>query len=119
MRGPHWVENVLLSAEVNALMGRGGFTVYEDMMHNCYHIVRGEDDEFTSAPMPWDEATKELLRRQSWIMHNNESQREMDYFKEQMDKVKSDGDRQERELCEDMAKSIARWGDGHIMFTPK
>ena len=40
MRGPHWVERPELSAEVNEIMGQSDFSVYEDMPHGCFHVVR-------------------------------------------------------------------------------
>jgi hypothetical protein len=119
MRGPHWVERPDLSAEVNDIMGQYDFSVYEDMPHGCFHVVRGYDDEFTSVPMPWGEGAREVLRRQGWIMHNNASQQELDYYKEQHEKLQRNGDKEENDVCRDMAKSLADYADGHIMFTPK
>jgi hypothetical protein len=105
-----WVEKPDLTADARRVMNRGDVFVWDDPPHRCFHITLGRDNEWTSLLYPWGETAREALRQRSWIMHNNQSGAE---FKKAMDgkeKLFAEGEKNERQLLEDIGKSIAKWG---------
>jgi uncharacterized protein YicC (UPF0701 family) len=66
---PYWVHRPDLDDEIRAVMGMSELSVFYDEPHNCIHVMRG-DEEFTSALYPLNDAIRNDLRQQAYLLHN-------------------------------------------------
>jgi hypothetical protein len=81
-----WRRREDLDAEVQSLMGSSEFTVYLDEPNSCVHIMR-DGEEFTSALYPFDDAIRDNLRQQAYLLNNGLDADERQKVKEANEKV--------------------------------
>jgi hypothetical protein len=112
---PYWVECPELSAEAAEILNDNDVVVYEDMPHQCYHVVL-YNDEWTSVLMPWGEEVREILRRRSWICHNDQSNAEYAKQQKEFNESMEKGDSEEYQLLSDIAHSVATYARGRDYY---
>jgi hypothetical protein len=88
---PWWGRREDLDGEIQSLMGTSELTVWMDSVHNCLHVMRG-DEEFTSVMYPLDDRLRDELRQQAYILHNGEVESEIQRIKEANEKREAYGE---------------------------
>jgi len=90
---PHWRRREDLDGEICSIMGRSDLAVYEDSPHSCIHIMIG-DYEFTSALFPLDDAIRNDLRQQAFLLQNGTNEDEVERIRDANEKREKYGEAQ-------------------------
>jgi len=90
---PHWRRREDLDGEICSIMGRSDLIVFEDAPHSCIHIMIG-DYEFTSALFPLDDAIRNDLRQQAFLLQNGTNEDEVERIRDANEKREKYGEAQ-------------------------